>query len=1453
MSNKLINTCKFNVLGIDIGSVSISIVQITSMKKIEQTESAFHHGDISKKLKTMLQGFNLENISYVATTSSTPITVHADKVFDDQVSIITAVKHFHKNVGSLLLVGGEKFSLTIFDKNGNYKSYKTNTSCAAGTGSFLDQQSGRLNLENIQQLSKIAYNNTEKIPKIASRCAVFAKTDLIHAQQEGYKLAGISDGLCFGLAKNIVDTLFSGEKALEPVIFCGGVSKNKAVVEHLNNLLDSKLIVDVNSHLYGAIGAAFSFIDLLLSRKENIYNILDNNKKHLTISNIIKEDIYIKSLFYPKLELKLSSYPDFKSFEKYNYSPNTNINANTKGKIKIETVEVDIYENINNQKKIKAFLGIDIGSTSTKAVLVGLSKNIIAGFYTRTSGNPLKALQNIYDAIDNFYIKKNIALKIVGCSSTGSGRNFIGKITGADLILNEITAHARAACELNFNVDTIIEIGGQDSKFTTLKNGMVTSSTMNNVCAAGTGSFIEEQALKLGCNINDYSKRCENVEAPMASDRCTVFMERDINHYLIEGYTIEQVLASALHSVRENYLLKVASEAMIGDIIFFQGATAKNKALVAAFEQKLQKPIIVSKYCHLTGAIGAALSLLDERDTKTCQDITKFRGIGIYKKEIPIKSEVCTLCTNSCKITIANVNGTNVAYGFLCGRDYEHKKYVNPNPALFNLVKERKKIFPFNPVNQYREQFIIGIPSAMYLLEELPLWKKFFELLSIKTIVSDKFMDGVKLGKNLSGAEFCAPVSEMHGHVAYLIKKADYIFLPFYLENKQKQKNIRRQYCYYTQFIPSLVSSVISPKEEDKFLNPLLKYRQTEFSVKIQLYKMFKKITTNSIGFLEISSAYDGAVSFMEEGKIKLKELYNKTSISNNTNNKINNDINVIFLGRPYTVLSPSLNNKIPEIFASLDIKTYFQDMLYCSDIDIEPIVPLLDEIHWYYASQILKTAETVAKIKGLYPVFITSFKCSPDSFVTQYFKTIMESYNKPYLILELDEHDSNVGYETRIEAAVRAFRNHQHTNEKILKNDIEKTNILKKLPINPEIEKKITGKNIVIPNWDNITCNFLVAILQGEGYNAVLMEETEMSIQQSLKHNTGQCIPLNAVAQGYMECIKNNNLSPADTVLWLGNSDLACNIKLYPHHIKTILNSYGNGLEKAGVYKGEISFFDISMRTAINSYFAFMFGGLLRKIGCKIRPYEVEKGETDKVIRKSIEILSDAFRGKFSRKEALADVISRFKWIETKNEYRPKVAIFGDLYVRDNDVMNQNLIHFIEEHGGEVITTPYSEYAKMIAGTYFKKWFNEGKYLHLISSKAILTTMTKLEKIYYRYFGRILGDINFDYATPPEDILSQYNIASQNTGESMDNILKIYHIKNHYPDVELFVQTSPGLCCASLITEAMIKNIEEKTGVPVVCITYDGTCGNKNQAIIPYLKFTRDRVLKIGGRNEPK
>ena len=309
-----------------------------------------------------------------------------------------------------------------------------------------------------------------------------------------------------------------------------------------------------------------------------------------------------RTYYYPPLKASYSEDPDFNIQETTLYR--------SLGSDFQPEVEVERFEPLPEGKSIEVFLGLDIGSTSTKAVLTGPGRTgAWPGFTPGRPARPLPAVQALLEAMDDLARHQGTTFKFLGAGTTGSGRAFIGRIIGADLIIDEITAHARAAVELNPAVDTIIEIGGQDSKFTTLNNGMVTFSTMNTVCAAGTGSFIEEQASRLGCPLSEYSRRAEGVRSPLASDRCTVFMERDLNHYLNKGYEVDEILAAVLHAVRDNYLSKVAVASRIGTCLSFQGATGRNRALVAAFEQKLGQPIFVSQYCHLTGALGTAYIL----------------------------------------------------------------------------------------------------------------------------------------------------------------------------------------------------------------------------------------------------------------------------------------------------------------------------------------------------------------------------------------------------------------------------------------------------------------------------------------------------------------------------------------------------------------------------------------------------------------------------------------------------------------------------------------------------------------------------------------------------------------------------------------------------------------------------------------------------------------------------
>lgn len=1410
-----------DVLGVDIGSVAISMALLNVEGRLQRSAYAVHHGAIRETLRTLLAELGLDEVPYLARTAGSPETLRSSASYDNHICTITAAKRLHDAVGSILLVGGERFSLIRFDEHGHYADTKSNSSCAAGTGSFLDQQARNLGFKDSAELSAAALTAEGEPPKIASRCAVFAKTDLIHAQQQGYSRASIADGLCHGMATNIVDGLFSGEDLVTPIVLAGGVARNEAVARHLSELIGSDLVVHGEPHLYGALGAAWLLHEALASTSHD-----DASPRPEPLSPCAAADLMLplpatRSYHHPPLDLALSRYPDFASERRYLYTPRVVVGG--------AAVEVDIYALLGAGTRHRVYFGLDIGSTSTKGVLLDIDGDVLAGFYTRTAGQPMRAAQTILEAITDWTSTANIELDFVGAGTTGSGRKFIGSIIGVDLVVDEITAHARAAFELDPQVDTIIEIGGQDAKFTTLREGMVTSAVMNTVCAAGTGSFIEEQARRLGCPLESYAEQVVGMQAPMASDRCTVFMQRDLSHLLSEGYSVPETLASVLHAVRENYLTKVAREGDIGHRVCFQGATAKNRALVAAFEQRLQQPILVSRYCHLTGALGVAL-LLREQAAST----TAFKGLSLAEAQIPMRQEICELCTNHCKLVLAEVQDEIAAYGFLCGRDYDVERYVSRNKSGFDLLKARMRAPASRVEREPRVEISIGLPAALHLFEEIELWRTFFAELGIRTVTLDKRGDLLRRGKTLARAEFCAPMSAFYGAVDALAEQADYLFLPLRFESAEAQGETRHQYCYYSQYATALAAQLHDGKLRDRCLMPSLGGDRSSLQKKLELYRMLQRILPREVGFSEVARAHNRAVAVREREMHRLRDVFREQQ-------KSATDISVVLLGRPYTVLAPSMNKGIPDIFSALGVKTFYQDMVPPEATPDPELAPLLAALPWHYASKILETAMSVAKTPGVYPVLVTSFKCTPDSCVVDYFRRLFDRRRKPYLILQLDDHDSAIGYETRIEAAVRSFRNHHaRPTETATAPSDERA-------IYAPTATALDGKTLLLPNWDHLTCRLLAANLEREGVDVRLIEEDTQVIRNGLRRNVGQCIPLNAIVQGFADYVRRHELDPARTLLWTMKSTIACNIGAYPAALHSVLASYGPELDGAQVYAGELTFADISLRGAINAYFAYLFGGTLRRLVCKVQPYELSMGDAEEAEAASVALFERAFRGDLDKLVAVDQVVARFEAIPVRIEPRPKVAIFGDLYVRDNDVMNQQLVRTIVRHGGEVVTTPYSEYAKLIASLYLRKWRRQGEYFNVFKASSLLATVQVLERRYMTRFARVLGPVpSRRPQRSPEELLAQFSLTEKHTGESMDNILKIYHLLDLYPDISLFVQANPAFCCPALVTEAMRDDIERLVGVPFVTITYDGTSSPRNDVVAPYLRYARKRSVPI-------
>jgi predicted nucleotide-binding protein (sugar kinase/HSP70/actin superfamily) len=541
---------------------------------------------------------------------------------------------------------------------------------------------------------------------------------------------------------------------------------------------------------------------------------------------------------------------------------------------------------------------------------------------------------------------------------------------------------------------------------------------MNYVCAAGTGSFIEEQGKRLSISLDDISDMADGQKVPYTSDRCTVYMERDLNVFLSEGWEKEQIITAVLYSVRDNYLSKVVGKSRMGDRIYFQGATARNKALVAVFENELRQKISVSEYCHLTGALGCAVSLIEKNLGKT-----RFSGMDF---SYDTHTETCELCANQCELRVYTTTDNRTAWGLKCGRDYEDKK-VKGKEKNASIENAFKQTFSASTLAPESAQMTVGLPETLFMKEYAGLFIDFFHRLGIKTIIEKSSDKKLSKGMEMINADFCAPMALSHGMVTSLAKRqVDFIFFPTIINEQSLVEKLPKEalfmekmtdsyFCYYSSYAPAIIDNLPAFNFKTPIVSPKIKFNN------ISDNQMAKDLAASITSVLPCSSQeiedtfilsrqafYDACRNWKQKGKERLETSKDKMKI--------------LLLGRPYALFDPRVNLGIPKKLEDMGFDLISQSML---NLDIETITPEhIENMHWYFGQQILMAAQMAAQSKDIYPVFLTCFRCSPDAYLITYFKEIMEKSKKPYLVLQLDEHSSDVGYMTRIEAAADTFIN---------------------------------------------------------------------------------------------------------------------------------------------------------------------------------------------------------------------------------------------------------------------------------------------------------------------------------------------------------------------------------------------------------------------------------------------
>ncbi|MBN1647924.1 MAG: hypothetical protein JW874_07820 [Spirochaetales bacterium] len=1368
-------------LGIDIGSLYTGAVLLDE-NKIRYSVYIEHNGKIASALKTISETPQLQDFSYVGITSSTGIDSFNIDIIDPILAQSEGARFLVPDCRSVFSIGGETFSLIMFDKYGKYKEHSVNSPCAAGTGSFLEQQAERLGLD-VREMAEKALQAKDKIPSIATRCSVFAKTDIIHAMQEGYPVEAIAAGLCNGISRNVLSILVKGRKMISPVTLIGGVSQNRKIRQVMSELLGCAIIEHEYSHLAGAIGAA-----LLGKVQTGDVNSLFKTKAQ-------------KRKLRPGLELVLSEFPDFSQYTIYNDEHGVEVFLPGKPAAAGSGI----------------IIGIDIGSTSTKAVCINRSQDILGGFYTSTAGNPVQAVGKVMKSVRTVFEQQ--AYPVQAVCTTGSGRKMIRELFSADMEINEITAHARAAIFLTPEADTIIEIGGQDSKFTCLRNGNVYYSTMNYVCAAGTGSFIEEQARRLDVSLQEFSDMAFHSEAPYTSDRCTVYMERDLGVLLSEQWPVSTLAASVLHSVRDNYISKVVNKSPLGNYIVFQGATARNKALVAAFEQQTGKAIHVSPYCHLTGALGAALLVL-EKDYGSTEFMEN-------PDDLEITEEICSICANNCLLTVVGRNGRKTGWGMKCGSDYASRsprKKQRSKPEI-RFSEAMAPLSQMPPVQNGRGKTIIAVPEVLYNIQYAGLWTAFLRRLGF-TVQNIKSTDrSIARGKEIVNSDFCAAMVLAHGCLSSVAgQKADYIFFPALVNENNtgqelhlfRKKTTDAYFCYYSQYFPAIISKLTTLNIAGRLLSPLVYFNsrtieQTGLDLYNELVPVFPDLNEQ-----EVISAFSDAYSLYESCLAN-----NRKAGMELVRPEASDKIQVVILGRPYIAFDSALNLQIPHMLEENGAEVFWMDELDLKEYQPQYANKYLSRMQWHYGKTILKAAEYCAAHKNLFPVYLSCFRCSPDSFLISYVKDIMETHNKPFLVLQLDEHSSDVGYATRIEAGLQSFTNYLGE-ESIPRKTVDLT-VAKD-------DSLLPGDTVLVPYLDNLVSYFWTACFERNGNNTVLLSADEASLNTGYKYaNGGECMPLVSITGGVIEAAREYGLVPESSYLYLPSMCMACNFPQFPIFADMALAAAGLGKMKIGLVNimspGEI----LPQSLAIRILESNIVGSIIYKLYFRVKPYETSKGDSDTVIAVARELIADAIRQGNDLKPVLAAIADRFRSVARDESAgrKPRIGLIGDLYVKFNEVVNQQIIDIVDRLGGELVVPSLTEYPFHFYDADIRLYNDNPR-----SFKLLRIIEGRFEKI----AEDLLGDNSEPDFAECVQLMEEYKIRHYIAGETSISIGRaLYFIRHRI--VNAIIHVNPMFCCPGVVSSSIFRKMQEDFGISIIDIFYDGT-GSPNKVLIPHLHY---------------
>jgi predicted CoA-substrate-specific enzyme activase len=1219
-----------------------------------------HEGNPAKALHDLLGTLDLFEVERIAVTGRKFRSAVSLTGIPEPEAIEAALSEdFRETAFPDLVVslGGETQLVYKIGGSGGIVSVHSGNKCASGTGEFFLQQIRRMGL-SLDEAVALAEKGSAH--RIAGRCSVFCKSDCTHALNKGESKANIAAGLCAMIADKIADLI--KDLPRERVMLVGGGSLNTAVVKILSRRFPS-LTVPPAAAFYEAYGAAIWALT-------NECRSAPNDP-----ARIIRDADRSFSRHEPLA--RSAGLVEFKESARAGFDP-----------------------------AVEHVLGLDVGSTTTKAVLMRRdARHIVASVYLRTNGDPVKASRDCYAAIHEQIGKKKATIVAIGV--TGSGRQIAGLHALSDNVINEIIAHAAAAAHFDKDVDTVFEIGGQDAKYTYLTGGVPSDYAMNEACSAGTGSFLEESAREsLNVKMEDIGGMALSGDnPPNFSDQCAAFISSDIKLAGQEGVGKNDILAGLVYSICLNYLNRVKGSRPVGKTIFMQGGVCYNRAVPIAMASLMKMQVIVPPDPGLMGAFGVALETdkrlrlgvsssslfnLEELAHRDAQNEGTFTCLGGREK-----------CDKKCNIAKIRVNGDVHPFGGICNRYYNLRLHREVDAAALDYVALRNKLLfetygaALEPEDRPPEKHTVGLCRSFLTHSLYPLYSQFFARMGYRVVLSDEIdAEGVSRIES----SYCLPAEITHGAFYNLLKKnLDYIFLPQVMQVPVANVPTFSRLCVFVQGEPYFLKTTFRQELESSptvVLSPVIcmdkSYEQASDVVAGMAMKM-------GIGNDRAREAWRAACGIQREYEKQLREA-GRDALSYLDRNP--DTFGVVLFGRPYNAMAADANMGIPGKVASRGHIIIPHDMLPSDNHDVD------GRMFWAMGQKIMKSARFVRNHDRLFGFYITNFSCGPDSFLLTFFQNEMGA--KPSLTLELDQHTADAGIDTRIEAALDIMKScrrpvraaARRTNRPFPPTRIESKNGIvvyssdgRVLSIfDPDVE-------VVLPSMGRLGAEGAAAVLRSVGIRAKALPVADKDVLLTGRKNTSckECLPYILTTGSFLTYLKSKRNPDTVTLLFMPSGGGPCRLGQYCPGMEQMIAK--NGIPNVAMLAltNENGYAGLGSRALLLAAQAIMVADVFGDIRSFLSVAAVDREAAILALEQCWRECIAYFEGRLTvRLPVLLSTISRtLKRLPLKKKLSdvPVVSLVGEIYVRTEEFSRQNLVDYLENRGFMVKVAPVAEY----------------------------------------------------------------------------------------------------------------------------------------------------------------